>query len=448
MMDTIESQGCLLNAAVLAPHGILRIDTMGDSDVPAAAADIDGMTRLLHECFDAGAIGMSTGLQYFPGLCSDTGELVRLAKVVHDRDGVFTSHLRSYNQSTMDRALDEVMEISRRAEVPVQVSHLFIVPELPFRLFEVAKIGLRAASRLYAHRPFSAPLGGILQSFVERATRHADAGLPLGFDAMPTSAAFTHLLAFLPPWAMRGGLGQVIERLKDRPTRARIRHSIEHGETRWPHRGPDAWSLNLLRLLGYDCVVVMSVKSAANQGLIGKSLAQIARERGCHPFDAACDLLIEEQGRVLTFETATHPGDDFAEMAQEDTYLDPHVSIVTDTILLGFGMPSHLFYDCYPRFLGRYARDRKLLSLPEAIRKCTSLPAAQLRIRDRGTVKQGLFADLVVFDPATIGSRSTPLEPAQFPDGIRWVLINGKPVVEPERVNLDAKAGRLLRKGA
>ena len=213
MMDTIESQGCLLNAAVLAPHGILRIDTMGDSDVPAAAADIDGLTRLLHECFDAGAIGMSTGLQYFPGLCSDTGELVRLAKVVHDRDGVFTSHLRSYNQSTMERALDEVVEISRRAEVPVQVSHLFIVPELPFGLFGAAKVALRAASRLYAHRPFHAPLGGILQSFVDRATRHADAGLPLGFDAMPTSAAFTHLLAFLPPWAMRGGLGQVIERL-------------------------------------------------------------------------------------------------------------------------------------------------------------------------------------------------------------------------------------------
>jgi len=127
--------------------------------------------------------------------------------------------------------------------------------------------------------------------------------------------------------------------------------------------------------------------------------------------------------------------------------LDPHVSIVTDTLLSGFGVPSHLFYDCFPRFLGSYARERQWLSLEEAIRKCTSLPASQLKLRDRGTLAEGAFADLVVFDPASIGSRSTPRNPKQYPQGIRAVYLNGKPIVDDSGYHPELRPGHLLRRG-
>jgi N-acyl-D-aspartate/D-glutamate deacylase len=445
MLDHLERQGTMLNVGVLAPHGMLRLVAMGDRRVPADVDDRRAMVRLLEECLESGALGMSTGLQYFPGLASEMPELVELARVVHRYNGVFTSHMRSYNDNTIDRAIDEVLEVGQRADVPVQISHLFWVPVAPWPINVGVGRAMRAVSGLYRRLKWRFALDVGVRRHVERLEREARRGAPVSFDAMPTSAAFTHLLAFFPPWLAEGSSGAALARLRDPDTRKRLRRDIEHGEVRWPHRGRSDWSLNLIKLLGWDSIQVMSVVTEANQRVLGRSLVELGEEAGKHPFDAACDLLLQEDGRVLVFATTTFPGDPFVESALRSAVLSPNGSITTDTILLGFGKPSHLFHDCYPRFLGGYVRDQKLLRLPEAIRKCTSLPARQLQLRERGEIRRGYKADLVLFDPATIGSNSTPAEPARHPTGIHAVLVNGATVLDGEGLHLERLHGQVLR---
>ena len=447
LFDTMESQGMLLNAAVLAPHGLLRLEAMGDAVRTATLAEVGVMEKELERCLDDGAVGMSTGLMYFPGLMSDTWELKALAKVLHRYSGVYTSHLRSYNSDTLGLALEEAVEVGLHGEVPVQVSHLFWIPNFPAPFNHVMKAATKGISWLYNKRPFPLPLESSTKPQLERIAALKSQGMPVGVDAMPTSAGFTHLLAFFPPSSLMGGWRDIKPRLTDRSTRREIQRSIEEGQATWPHRDKDTWSMNLFKVMGWDCAFIMSVVSPKNQSMVGRSLAELARERSQHPFDFACDLLLEEDGKVLVFETATFPGDPLVELSLKGTLLDPNVSIVTDTILQGFGLPSHLFYDCYPKFLGRYSRDEGFLPLSEAIRKCTSLPASQLQIRDRGVVREGCYADMVLFDRNTIGSRGTPQDPAHFPAGIETVMINGQVVVDGEGFHPDTMAGRLLRRG-
>ena len=448
MLSTCESQGVLLNAGVLAPHGILRMNVMGDRNQPADPDDLRAMKRLLAECLEAGALGMSTGLMYFPGLASESHELTELARVVHDHHGVFTSHLRSYNSDTMGQALDEVMGVCRAAQVPLQVSHLFCIPNLPPPWGYLAHRAVVAGSRLYAKWPVPIPIDGLLASRMEKAFRAADAGEPIGFDGMPTSAGFTHLLAFYPPWALEGGIRGMLGRLADPVQRRAIRRSIEDGDVAWPHRGRDSWAFNAFKVMGWDAAFIMSVTLPHNKHLEGKNLQQIGDATGRHPFDVACDLLVEEKGRVLVFETATYPGDPFVERSVLGALRNPHVSIVTATILLGFGLPSHLFHDAYPRWLGSYARDRGIVSMAEGIRRATSLPADQLGIRDRGRVQVGKYADLVLFDERRIASRSTAQDPSHHPEGIHAVFVNGRAVVDSDGFHPDPRPGRILRHGA
>jgi len=273
-------------------------------------------------------------------------------------------------------------------------------------------------------------------------------GARVSMDIMPTTTGFTHMLAFFPPWSLEGGRERVVERLRDPAQRRRIRQSIEHGKMAWPHTGPDAWSLNLFRLMGWECARIMAVATERNKPLEGRSLVDIARDRKVHPFDAACDLLLEEDGHVLVFESMAEPDDAFTERSTFAGLRHPEVMISTDTILMGMGKPSSLFFGCYPFYLGRYVREKKLLPLETAIRKCTGLAAEHFNLRGRGKVESGAFADIVVFDPRTIASHACFKDPEQAPVGIEHVFINGRHVVEGDTFRGDLKAGRLLRRGA
>jgi len=446
MLDTLERQGTLLNVGVLAPHSILRMIAMGDRNEPARGADLATLERLLTDCLEQGALGMSMGLQYFPGMYSDPDELLPLARAVRRFGGVVTAHLRSYLSTTLPQAIDEVLELGRLAEVPVQLSHLFWVPVTPAALAPAMHAATRALSRLHRHVPLTRlPIDAGAKPLLERVARHQADGYPVGVDAMPTAAGFTHLIALFPPWLISGDRDAVLARLADPAIRKRIRADIEHGSLAWPHRTGASWSMNLLKVLGWGGAWVMAVISEKNRHLCGRSFVDLAKERGQHPFDVMCDLLVEENGRVLVYETGTEPDDPFVELALKATLCHPSVSIVTDAILMGYGRPSHLFHDGFPRFLGGYARDRGLLPLREAIRKCTSLPASQLQLKDRGTLTRGSHADVVIFDPGTIASRSTVEDPAQPPVGIRHVLVNGHVVVSPEGFHPEPLAGQVLR---
>lgn len=443
-LDQVESQGLVMNSAVLAPHGLLRLNACGMEMRPATGGEIAHMRRSLEEALDAGAVGLSTGLQYFPGSQSDTEELVQLGQVLHRKDGIFTSHIRSYTGSTLDNAIDEVCEVAERSDIRAQISHMFWIPD--FGVFgKPVRAGIRGLAKLSKWWTAPIPLAGGIGQRIERMVETRKRGVNVAMDAMPTTTGFTHLLAFFPPWALEGTSREVLERMQNPIQRKRMLHSIEHGKMKWPHTGPDAWSLNLFRLMGWQCARIMAVASEQNKHYEGMRLVDIARERGMHPFDAACDLLLEEDGQVLVFESMAEPGDRFTERSIFAGMAHPEVMISTDAILMGFGRPSTLFYGAYPWFVQRYVRELGLLPIEAAVRKMTSLAAEHFHLKARGTVAEGNHADLLVFDYDSIGSTATFLEPEQYPTGIEHVFINGHHVVDGAEFRPDAKPGQLLR---
>jgi N-acyl-D-amino-acid deacylase len=446
-LEAVEKSGLVLNAAVLAPHGVLRIGTAGLSKRLATADEVRDMCDALDRCLEEGAVGMSTGLQYFPGSQADTEELVALGRVLRRHDAVFTSHLRSYSSNTLDLAIGEVKEVAREAGVRAQISHLFWIPHINAVVDRALRVGTALASKLYRRVRVPIPIDGAVARLLDELGREIEAGLPLGIDAMPTSAGFTLLFAFFPPWALEGDRAAILGRLRDPAARKRMRRDIERGRSIWPHREDHTWSMNFFKILGWDHIFIMSVVTEGNKHLEGMSIAELAASTGKHPFDAAADLLLEEEGRVLAFETGTHPGDDFVELSLRAAMRDPNVSIATDAILLGFGRPSHLFYDCFPKFMARYVREERLVSLAEGVRKCTSLPAAQIGIRERGLVRKGYWADLVVMDLDRVDTSATFERPDVFPTGIERVFVNGRAVVDADGYHPEPRAGRVLRRG-
>jgi N-acyl-D-aspartate/D-glutamate deacylase len=205
--------------------------------------------------------------------------------------------------------------------------------------------------------------------------------------------------------------------------------------------------MNFFKVMGWECSRIMAVVSEKNKRYEGMNLMEVAREQNKHPLDAACDLLLEEDGHVLVFETMGEPESALAERSTFAPLKHPNVSVSTDTILMGMGKPSYLFHGCYPKFLGRYVRDKHLLSLETAVRKMTGLPAEHFGLKGRGKIAEGAFADIVVFDEATIASRANFQEPERHPVGIDHVFINGRMVVDHDTVSANPRAGKVLRSG-
>ncbi len=441
--DFLENKGIPLNSAILVPHGLLRLHAVGMVNRYATDEEIQKMSCALESSLDAGGIGMSTGLQYFPGSQSDTRELIELGRVLKKYDGIFTSHLRSYS-NTLDKAIDEVATVAKENEIRAQISHLFWVPDMGF-IGPFVRSLIRLMAQLAQWIPVPIPLEKPIKEAIEKIVGNQEKGVNVSVDVMPTTTGFTHLLAFFPPWALEGGRADVLNRLKDRDLRKKMLHSIEHGKMEWPHTGPDSWTLNLFRLMGWECAHIMAVVSEKNKRYEGMNLVDIAKERGVHPFDAACDLLLEEEGHVLVFESIAEPDDLFTERTTFPSMAHPDVMISTDSILMGFGMPSPLFYGCYPRYLRRYCKELKLVKLETAVRKCSGLPAEHFRLKQRGLLKEGYYADVLVIDMDRIDSKACFRKPTETPVGVDEVIINGKRVVKEGNFQKGLNAGSLLR---
>ncbi len=442
--DFLEKKGLLLNAAILVPHGILRISASGFEERFATEEEIKEMSKLLEESLQAGGIGLSTGLQYFPGSQANTEELIALSKVVKKYNGVFTSHIRSYS-STLPLAVGEILEIAKKAEVPAQISHIFWVPDLGY-FGPIVRKFIRGAAKLSKYYTLPVPLDTVISKQLERLEKEKEKGVYVGIDVMPTTTGFTHLLAFFPPWALTGSADVVLNRLKDKETRKKMLKSIVRGKTAWPHIEGDSWSLNLFKIMGWECARIMAVHTEKNKHYEGKSIVEIAREKKQHPFDVACDLLLEEDGKVIIFESMDEPDDNFTERSTFCSIKHPEVAISTDTLLMGFGKPSPLFYSCYPKFISRYVRDKKMLSLEKAIRKITSLPAKNAGIKDRGLLKENYFADILIFDFEKLKPKGTFFDSQHYPEGINYVIINGNIVLEEGKLSCSHLFGKLLRR--
>jgi N-acyl-D-amino-acid deacylase len=448
-MGYLDRRGVPANTALLAPHGVMRLAAVGARAGHANRDEIAQMSRWLEAAMEQGAFGLSTGLQYVPGNLSDTGELIDLARVTARYGGRFTCHLRSYS-ATLQKAVDELVLIGREAGLPVQLSHLFWVPDFNVPLNRAFRAVALAGSALYRRVKFPVPSDSAASKVLAQVAALRRSGdVQIAVDAMPTSTGFTHLIAFFPPWvfAQASDLNVLTNTLRDKKKRREIRRSIETGDTHaWPHDQENTWSMNFMKIMGYASISIMSVPSEQNRHLEGMNLVEIGKLWKMHPFDAACELLVQEGGKVLVFETLTHPGDDFVETSVRAPMGDPNTSIVTDAIMMGYGLPSHLFYDCYPKFLQRYVRETKVVTLEDGVRKCTSLPAESLGIKKRGALKPGNFADLALFDPEKIKTNATAKDPRRFPDGIKLVVVNGKIVVEGDKYHKATMAGRVLRR--
>ena len=428
-LSRLESNGVLVNVGALQPHGPLRMEVAGLSRrLPGAdaATAMSTMSRQLERALDAGAFGLSTGLIYPPGIYTTTEEILRLAKSLSRgrKDTAFlASHIRGSSETLLP-AVRELLLVGRESGVRVQHSHS------------------EAVGRGHWHK---------IKQVLDMEGSARDSGVAVAFDMFPYTAAATMMFAIYPPWALEGGVDRLLERLSDPAQRAAIGEAIETVSPEWPPWTEKGWPHNLVGAVGWDLITIGSAGSAANRHLEGMSLARLGREKGRSSFDAISDLMIEERGMVSQIIHGIS-GDEAHEEGLEILLSHPSGSICTDANDFGKGKPHPAAYGTYPRVLGKYVRDRALLTLEQAVHKMTAYPASLLGLEDRGTVRPGAFADLVVFDPARIGSEATFDEPRRRASGVHWVLVNGSVVlngaqpVPPAVPVTEEPAGRVLRR--
>jgi dihydroorotase/N-acyl-D-amino-acid deacylase len=366
----------LVHVASLVGHGSLRIAVAGNRQGPLEPRQLEAMCGLLEDCLAEGACGLSSGLMYAPGSSAPVEELEQLCRVVARAGKIYTSHLRDY-ASRLPEAVEEQILLARRIGCRLQISHLQAVGAKNWHKQAVA-----------------------LES-IERARAE---GMDVAFDCYPYVAGSTVLTQWLPQWALEGGMEGMLGRLRDTTERARIRAEMVASLAQ-------EWS----------DLFISAVQTDANQPLVGMQLAEIAAHRGKEPPEVVLDLLAEESGAVQILEFNQ------SEANLRALLTHPLALVVSDGFYVR-GRPHPRLYGAFPLLLGQMCRDRQWLSMEEAIRKITEVPARHFGLGQRGRLAPGFLADLVVFDPGSIDSPATYDRPEASPVGIRWVLREGQPV--------------------
>jgi dihydroorotase/N-acyl-D-amino-acid deacylase len=404
----LEKQGSGVNLATFVGATQVREYVIGYDDRPPTAAELEQMKKLVADAMREGALGVSTSLQYVPARFAKTEELIELSKVAHQYGGIYATHQRS-EANAIDVSLDEVFEIARKAQIPVEIWHL-----------------KTAYKKNWGRMP----------KVLARIKQARDQGLDVTADIYPYIAGSTSLSACLPPWALEGGVEKMVSRLRDPATRQRLKKEISEDHVDWENI--------YLGSGGPEGVLISAVVNRELDSLQGKRVSEIAAQQKKDPLDALFDLLIADNGQTSAIYFMMSEADMRAAMQA------PFVSFCTDSGARATdgplaGSKSHpRGWGSYPRILGRYVRDEKLLSLETAINKMTGAPAARVGLRDRGLVREGMFADITVFDPGKVIDRATFESPNQYPTGIEYVLVNGQISVDKGQ-HTTALAGRVLR---
>jgi N-acyl-D-amino-acid deacylase len=392
-------QQVAVNVAYFIGNSALRIAAVGWDDLPADARAMDRQRGLLREGMEEGAFGLSTGLDYPPGAYATTDELGALLAEAAKLGGFYHTHVRYMLGDGFLDPFREAIEIGRQGGGPIHLTHFY-------------------------HR---ATFPGPPEAMLELVDDARAEGLDVTFDLYPSEWSSTRLLIMLPPWMQAGGVTRLKERLADRTVRARLRDELAaRGRT---FAGASTWAA--LRM-GYFA-------RPEHARWEGHTLAEYMAETGLDATDAICDVLLAEDLRV----NQVTPGPHTAGLAP--FFQHPVSMIGTDGVLIG-DKPAPRTYGSFPRVLGEFVREQRLTSLEEAVRKMTSAPAARLGLRDRGLLRDGMKADIVVFDPVAVRSRATYEEPRQLPIGIPHVLVNGSLVVH-DGEHTGALPGRALRRG-
>ena len=398
-LNMLEEKGVGLNQGYLIPHGNIRLEVMGLENKKADPSDLEKMREITRREMKGGALGLSTGLIYSPCVYGSTEELIEICKVVAEFDGIFAVHQRS-EADTIIESMKEVIRIGRESGVKIHFSHFKVCGKNNWKYLDEA-FGL-----------------------LEEAKKE---GLRVSFDQYPYVAGSTSLGVILPPWVHEGGTEKLLERLEVEENRERIIKDIETGIRGWD---------NFVDFAGLDQIFITSVNKEENKSLLGKNLIELGKIKGKDPYNATFDLIYDEGNSVDMV--------DFYGLEEHVAKIlkRPEHNVCTD------GMPSDnphpRLYGSFPRVLGRYVREEKVLSLEEAIYKMTNKPAETIKISDRGQIKEGYFADIVIFDFEKIIDKGTYTEPKQYSEGIDYVIINGNIVIEEGKYNR-ILAGSILR---
>ena len=388
------------NIVMLVGHGSVRQHVMGRLNAPPTAEQLAQMESLVRAAMENGAIGLSTSLRYGPGTYATTREIVALARQVAPFGGIYATHMRDEGTRIVE-AVEEALSIGQQAGIPVHISH---------------------------HKISSASVFGLTRQTLQQIDRARAAGRDVTLDQYPYGAGSGGMNLYVPQWSLSGGMSAFRERLDDPPTRQKILDGVEELLLRKIYEAgqqPDS-SADTARALAR----IRVARAKHEPALEGKTLTDILRERE-QPVTLAngCELLVElilEGTGGINHTLEDRPGGDV-----DRVMLHPQTCIASDGSVFAFGTgnPHPRSYGCFPRVLGHYVRERKLLSLEQAIHKMTGLPAARLKWTDRGRLEAGCLADVVVFDPATVGDRATFTKPHQYSTGIEQVFVSGQPVL-------------------
>jgi len=390
-----------INVIPLVGHAAIRIAVLGLEERPPSKAELEQMKRLTAEAMEDGAFGLSTGLVYAPACFAQTEEIIELAKIVGQFGGIYSTHMRNEGDRQLE-AIDEALRIARAAAARVIISHHKTVSKEPrFSSIETLKMFARARAE----------------------------GVEITCDQYPYSAASTNLAAGLPHSIQAGGPNVYAEKLRSPDVRRAVIEAIE--------KGADGSRRSFIKTAGFENIVITTSKN--HKDYIGKSLAEIGKTESRNPYDVFFDLVVEEKKGigVIMF------------MLDEENIIrimkNPLTMIGTDGIPgFGAGKVHPRFTGTFPRVLGRYVREQGVLTLEEAVRKMTSLPAQTFRVKRKGLLKEGFDADIVIFDPEKILDKATYQDPAQSPEGIHWVIVNGVIAVEKGQI-IQGNSGKVLR---
>jgi N-acyl-D-aspartate/D-glutamate deacylase len=407
--DTLESQGISINFGSYFSEVQTRVPVLGRANRAPTPDELDRMRATMDSAMLACAMGMTTALIYPPGSYSTTDELVEIAKVAARHGGTYATHMRDEGSGVVG-AVREAIEIGERAGIPVEIFHLKA-----------------------AYRPGWGTLMGQVRATIDSARAR---GVDVAADMYVYTAGGTGLEATIAAWAHEGGTDSLKARLADPAIRARLKREIDTGSPGW-------WNI-VEAAGGWDGVVLVNARNPENAKYEQHTLTEIARMMGRDPADAAMDLVMQGQGRVMAI---------YHMMSEEDVETAlrfPWTSIGSDAGAAlnpgeqdGLGLPHPRSYGNHVRVISRYVKERKVLTLPEAVRKMTSWPATRMRLSERGVIREGAWADVTIFDLDALSDVATYEQPTEFARGIEWVLVNGTVVIS-RGVHTGAKPGRVL----
>jgi N-acyl-D-amino-acid deacylase len=403
-LGQLEKQGLAVNVVQLVGHGTVRTAVIGYQNRLPTGEELDEMKELVTQAMEDGAFGLSSGLFYPPGCYADTRELIELCKTVANYGGIYASHTRGEGDPLIE-AVAEALEIGEKANIPVEISH---------------------------HKACGVQNWGKVKETLRMMEEARSRGIEVTCDVYPYVACGTDIESMIPSWAHEGGFDNLCKRLKNVKIRKRLRREMLEGIPGWERT---------LKQSGWGRIKVIDWKK--HKEFEGKTLAEIAELMNVDPFALVFDLAVEKEDLELV-DLAMDEEDVCTVMRHPLSMIGSDGEAIAPYGVLGQRKTHPRSYGTYPRMLRKYVKERKVVTVENAIRKMTSLPAQKLGLRDRGMLREGMWADVVVFNPKTVMDKATYEDPNRYPEGIEYVLVNGRIVVD-EGEHTGALSGKVLR---